>query len=311
MLPGTGLYMQGNLNLNAIWSVDLVLDISPGEKKYINPGYPPFPEKTIASYESGTNRPGVLKNDILWSAGQAPWYIDENDERACPWSLYDQTKYLFEKFDMILAEGGATREDVIMTRDYIIPAARPFYRQTADLRREFFGEDFPASTGVVCLALNAPEWMIEINMVAVKGGKKETVLAERAHAQGITFLPGIKKGNLFFVSGTTGHHPDTGALAIGDVEAQTRQTYLNIAEVLEAGGASFKDVLKVTDYIDEAALPNYHKAINVRREFFGSELPAASTTVVNRLLDPQALIEVEAIAVSRLTRESRRENQRT
>ena len=103
--PGTGLYMQGNLNLNAIWSVDLVLDISPGEKKYINPGYPPFPDKTIASYESGTNRPGVLKNDILWSAGQAPWYIDENDERACPWSLYDQTKYLFEKFDMILGRG--------------------------------------------------------------------------------------------------------------------------------------------------------------------------------------------------------------
>ena len=149
----------------------------------------------------------------------------------------------------------------------------------------------------MCLALNAPEWMIEINLVAVKGGKKETVLAERAHAQGITFLPGVKKGNLFFVSGTTGHHPETGALAIGDVEAQTRQTYLNIAEVLEAGGASFKDVLKVTDYIDEAALPNYHKAIDVRREFFGSELPAASTTVVNRLLDPQALIEVEAIAV--------------
>ena len=25
---------------------------------------------------------------------------------ACPWSLYEQTKYLFEKFDMILAEGG-------------------------------------------------------------------------------------------------------------------------------------------------------------------------------------------------------------
>ena len=87
----------------------------------------------------------------------------------------------------------------------------------------------------MCLALNAPEWMIEINMVAVKGGKKETVLAERAHAQGITFLPGVKKGNLFFISGTTGHHPETGALAIGDVEAQTRQTYQNIAEVLEAG----------------------------------------------------------------------------
>ena len=140
--PGTGLYMQGNLNLNAIWSVDLVLDIKPGEKRYINPGFPPSPEKSIASYESGTNRPGVFKNDILWSAGQAPWYIDEDDERACPWSLVEQTRYLFEKFDMILAEGGVTRDDVIMTRDYIIPAARPFYRLTADLRRSSSGRTF-------------------------------------------------------------------------------------------------------------------------------------------------------------------------
>ena len=49
-----------------------------------------------------------------------------------------------------------TREDVIITRDYIIPAARPFYRLTADLRREFFGEEFPASTGVVCLGPERP-----------------------------------------------------------------------------------------------------------------------------------------------------------
>ena len=41
--PGTGLYMQGNLNLNAIWSVDLVLDIKPRRKKDTStPGYPPF-----------------------------------------------------------------------------------------------------------------------------------------------------------------------------------------------------------------------------------------------------------------------------
>ena len=134
-------------------------------------------------------------------------------------------------------------------------------------------------------------------MVAVKNGVKEMIFPDRAHDQGITFMPGVKKGGLFFISGATGHQPETGKLELGNVEAQTRQTYLNIAEILEAGGASFDDVLKVTDYIDEAALPNYGKALDVRREFFGKNLPAASTTVCNRLLDPTALIEIEAIAV--------------
>ena len=295
--PGTGLFMQGNLNLGAFICSDLTLDMRPGEKRYINPGFPPEPDKAIQFYEWGTNRPGVSKNDILWTAGQAPWYFDSDWNAGCPPTLVEQTRFLYEKFERILSEGGATMDDVIMTRDYILPAARPYYRSTADLRREFLGEDFPASTGVVCVALFAPEWLIEINMVAVKGGKKELVLAEKARARGLTFMPGVKKGNLFFVSGMTGNDPETGRVAVGDVVAQTRQTYENIAAVLEAGGASFNDVVKVTDYIDEAALPDYARAAEVRREYFGDSLPAATTTVCNRLLDPNALIEIEAIAV--------------
>ena len=110
-------------------------------------------------------------------------------------------------------------------------------------------------------------------------------------------MPGVKKGNLFFVSGATGHDRSTGKLAEGGIVAQARQTYQNIAEVLEAGGAGFRDVVKITDYIDEAGLPGYAEAAEVRREFFGDSLPAVTTTICNRILNPNALIEIEAIAV--------------
>ena len=295
--PGTGIFMQGNLNLKAIVCSDLTLDMRPGDKRYINPGFPSDPERAVQFYNQGTNRPGVLKNDIVWSAGQAPWYFELDGTVKSHPTLVEQTRFLYRKFENILADAGASMNDVIMTRDYIVPAARPYYRATADVRREFFGENIPASTGVVCVALFAPDWLIEINMVAVKGGQKEVVLAEQARSHGLTFMPGVKKGNLFFISGMTGHDPGTGKVALGDVVAQTRQTYENIATVLEAGGASFDDVVKVTDYIDEAALPEYGQSTEVRREFFGESLPAASATVCNRLLNPNALIEIEAIAV--------------
>ncbi|MBI4338103.1 MAG: hypothetical protein HY683_09790 [Chloroflexi bacterium] len=295
--PGTGLFMQGNLNLQAVWCGELTLDMRPGERRYINPGFPPEPQKAIQFYEWSTNRPAALKNGVVWAAGQAPWFFDANWKVGSPPTLVEQTRFLYEKFGRILADAGATMKDVIMTRDFIVPGARPYYRATADVRHEVFGEDFPASTGVVCLALIAPDWLIEINLVAVKGGKREVVLAERARARGLTYMPGVKKGNLFFVSGTTGVDPATGKLAPGDIVAQTRQAYRNIAEVLEAGGASFDDVVKVTDYIDEAGLGDYAQAAEVRRELFGQGLPAATTAVCNRLLTPAALIEIEAIAV--------------
>lgn len=295
--PGTGIFVQGNLNLRAIINSDLTLDMRPGEKRYINPGFPPEPGKAAQFYEWGTNRPGVYKNGILWSAGQAPWYLDQDWQVHSHETLMEQTRFLYEKFERILGDAGLTYEDVIMTRDYIIPAARPFYRATADVRREFFGDEFPASTGVVIVALFAPDWLIEINMVAVKEGKREIVLGDRALAQGLTYMPGVKKGNLFFASGSTGHDSSTGKLAEGGIAAQARQTYKNIAEVLEAGGASFGDVVKVTDYIDEAGLPGYTEAAEVRREFFGDSLPAVTTTVCNRIFNPNSLIEIEATAV--------------
>ena len=56
--PGTGLFMQGNLNLGAFISSDLTLDMRPGEKRYINPGFPPSPRRRYSSTNGGPTGPG-------------------------------------------------------------------------------------------------------------------------------------------------------------------------------------------------------------------------------------------------------------
>ncbi len=64
------------------------------------------------------------------------------------------------------------------------------------------------------------------------------------------YSPGVRAGDLLFVSGQVPRDPRTGALVgEGDVAAQTRQTLANLAGVLAAGGASLRDVVSVTVHL--------------------------------------------------------------
>jgi enamine deaminase RidA (YjgF/YER057c/UK114 family) len=88
-----------------------------------------------------------------------------------------------------------------------------------------------------------------------------------------------------------------GELAPGEWEGQTRQVMRNIGAGLEAGGASWDDVFKLTIYVvDMAGLPTIRA---VRDEFVNTARPPTSTLVqVVALARPDLLLEIEAVAVS-------------
>lgn len=92
---------------------------------------------------------------------------------------------------------------------------------------------------------------------------------------------------------------ENGALVgAGDLAAQTTQVMRNIGRALNAAGASFADVVKITTYV-----VNYkpeHRVIvgKARAPFFAGMTPPASTLVgVAALAMPEWLVEIEAIAV--------------
>jgi enamine deaminase RidA (YjgF/YER057c/UK114 family) len=63
---------------------------------------------------------------------------------------------------------GATMDDIIKTTDYITPEAFPEYAKTGEIRRQYFKEGgYPASAGVVVHGLLRPDWLIEIEFLAV------------------------------------------------------------------------------------------------------------------------------------------------
>jgi enamine deaminase RidA (YjgF/YER057c/UK114 family) len=81
----------------------------------------------------------------------------------------------------------------------------------------------------------------------------------------------------------------------GDWEAQTRQVMRNVGTALEAGGATWSDVFKLTIFVvDTTALATIR---SVRDEFVDLERPPTSSLVqVAGLVRPDFLIEIEAVA---------------
>ena len=111
-----------------------------------------------------------------------------------------------------------------------------------------------------------------------------------------TFSPGVvKEGKMLFISGITATDEQGNIIGKGDIVAQTRAIFERIGEILEAAGATFDDVVKTVDYI--TTTENYRGTADVRREFFKNDFPAATGVIVAGLLRPDALIEMDAVAV--------------
>jgi len=107
------------------------------------------------------------------------------------------------------------------------------------------------------------------------------------------YSPGTRAGHLVHTSGQVAWNADQQIVGVGDPAAQTRRVLANVAAVLEAGGATLRDVLKCNVYL--ADIRHFQAMNDVFAEFFGTD-PPARTTVEARLADAEMLVEIEAIA---------------
>jgi enamine deaminase RidA (YjgF/YER057c/UK114 family) len=114
--------------------------------------------------------------------------------------------------------------------------------------------------------------------------------------------PGIKApplsfatrvGDLLFISGIPGFDAK-GALP-REFEAQFANVVANISRVLDAAGATFRDLVKVNVLLTRAADVADMNALYASA-FGPAPYPARTTCVVQALPDPKMLIEIEAVA---------------
>jgi 2-iminobutanoate/2-iminopropanoate deaminase len=118
-----------------------------------------------------------------------------------------------------------------------------------------------------------------------------------AYSQGIEVAPNTR---FLFISGQVGADPN-GRCGIGILE-QAHLAWANLGAVLRAAEMEPKDIVKLTVFYTKNVDLNdaMRSAVNaIRSRFLGEHKPASTAVFVDRLMRPEWLIEIEAIAARR------------
>ncbi|MET4083948.1 2-iminobutanoate/2-iminopropanoate deaminase [Pedobacter sp. UYP30] len=106
---------------------------------------------------------------------------------------------------------------------------------------------------------------------------------------------GNRVGDLLFISGQTATGDDGKLVGVGNFDTQAHKAFENLEKVLKAGESSLKNVVKVTIMLRD--MGNFNKIVELRGQYFTAPYPADTIFEVSSLFSPDALIEIEAIAV--------------
>ncbi len=115
----------------------------------------------------------------------------------------------------------------------------------------------------------------------------------RGYANGVS-----ARGRQIFVAGQIGWNQD-GVLAGADLVTQARQALENIVVILATDGARPDHLVRLTWYVvnRQEYLDSSSALGEVYREVIGSHYPAMSAVEVSALMEPRAVVEIEATAV--------------
>jgi reactive intermediate/imine deaminase len=232
---------------------------------------------------------GIRSGDTLFLAGLIARNAKDNSIVAG--DMKAQTRTVMDNAGAILKAAGMTYADVASARVYITDTA--FFQDMNAVCRTYFPKDPPARATVKTGLMNR-EAVVEITLLAVKGGNREAI--NPPNADGSAAQPNanlsaaIRIGNRLFLSGMLGND----ATNKGDANAQTRATLDRIARTLKAAGFDWKDVVDGAVYLTD--IKNYIAMNTAYREVFGADYPARVTAETG-LVSPDALVEIMFVAV--------------
>jgi enamine deaminase RidA (YjgF/YER057c/UK114 family) len=152
----TGIIMKRVAHRDAMLQVDFIASRHPPAA--VNPGW--------ARYAELTYSPAVRAGDMLFIAGQTA--LDPyRATPAHPGDVAAQAAYVYENILQVLAAAGGGPEHLVKTVEYITAAALERYREVASVRSRMLRAPFPVSTGCVCETLLRPEYLIEVDALAI------------------------------------------------------------------------------------------------------------------------------------------------
>jgi enamine deaminase RidA (YjgF/YER057c/UK114 family) len=120
-----------------------------------------------------------------------------------------------------------------------------------------------------------------------------------AKPTGYSHVAEVSDGKIVYIAGQVALDRAGNLVGKDDLRAQTQQVFENLKSAVQAAGGDFSSVVKLNYYCAESVDPAQITAVReVRDKFVNTSNPPVSTFVfVKRLVRPEWLIEVEAVAV--------------
>lgn len=229
---------------------------------------------------------GIQTGNTLFLSG----LVSRNgkDNTTVKGDITTQTRTILDNGAEILAAAGMSYADVVSARVFLTDTAS-FLPMNAEYRTRF--PKMPPARATVKAALTAPDYLVEITMVAVKDPSREAFTTPNADGTPGTPNPvlssAIRVGDRLYVAGTLAGNK-------GDVTAQTKETMARIERTLKAAGFGWANVVEGMVYMPD--LGRFADMNGVYRETFGKEFPAR-TTIGAGLMNPDAAVEIMFTAV--------------
>lgn len=124
--------------------------------------------------------------------------------------------------------------------------------------------------------------------------KRDIIITDKAPQAIGTYSQAVKTGNTVYLSGQIPLVPETMELESGDMQAQIRRVFGNLAAVCSAAGGSLADIAKLNIFLTD--LSHFPLVNQVMAEYFQQPYPARAAVGV-AALPKGAAVEMDAIMV--------------
>ena len=250
-------------------------------KKIVNVGPAP-----VAPYSSAVKAGGLIYLSGTIARDPAGVVVGRGDVAA-------QTRDVIERMRQVLAAAGSSLDDVVSATVYLTTAAH--FSAMNDAYRAFWPKDPPTRTTVIA-GLVLPEALVEITMTAVpQGGERIVIHPGSWLTSPSPYSYAIRSGETLFLSGLVPRKGRDNSDVAGDIAVQTRAVMDNAAELLQAAGMSFANLVSTRVYLTSAS--NFAGMNEIYRQYFPSAAPARATVTCG-LAGPAFLVEMTFIASS-------------
>ena len=242
---------------------------------------------------------GVVAGDLVFTMGHSGISMEAGGrlEIAEPWDIKKQTERTLENLAAVLSEEGLSLKDVVGARVFL--TSMDDYAAVNEVYAYYMGPDYPARTSCQVTRLVIPFERVKIDMIASKVSKKVLGRLDNLPSERFPVSQAVQAGKFIFTMGHCGigirdGHAELKIVDPNDVVKQSIRTMENLDACLAEAGASLKDVVQATMFLQD--MDDYRKVNKVFYDYMGPDYPARISCEVLRFALPWEKVKMDMVA---------------